>query len=50
MIPLIEIFCLIDDFCKYFGKAGINYILPNHERKRQRPCTMSFAEIITIGF
>lgn len=48
MIPLTEIFCLIDDFCKYFDKEQRNYILPNPKRKRKKPCTMCLSEIITI--
>src|SRR6185437_8006089 len=48
MIPLTEIFCLIDDFCKHFDQTQRNYILPNPERKRKKPCTISLAELITI--
>ena len=48
MIPLLEIFCLTDDFCKYFDQEQTKYMLPNPERIRKKPCTMSLSEIITI--
>jgi hypothetical protein len=48
MIPLTEIFCLIDDFCKYFESKQKHYILPNLARKRRKPCSMSLSEIIAI--
>jgi len=48
MIPLTEIFCLIDDFCKHFDQVQRNYVLPNPNRKRNKPCTISLSELITI--
>lgn len=48
MIPLTEIFCHIDDFCKHFNDQVNPYLLPNPSRKRSRPCKMSLSEIMTI--
>ena len=48
MIPLTEIFCLIDDFCKHFDQAQSKYILPNPNRKRNKCCTIGLSELMTI--
>jgi hypothetical protein len=48
MVPLEEIFCFIDDFCKYFDQAQRGYLLPNPYRKRKRACKLSLSEIMTI--
>ncbi|WP_342271157.1 hypothetical protein [Candidatus Tisiphia endosymbiont of Parasteatoda lunata] len=48
MIPLTEIFCLIDDFCKHFDTERNKYILPNPNRKRKVGCSIGLSEIITI--
>lgn len=48
MAPLEEIFCLIDDFCKYFEQTIAKYLLPNPNRKRNKPCALSLSEIMTI--
>lgn len=48
MLPLKEIFCLIDDFCKYFEQQNTKTMLPNPNRKRQRNCSLSISEIMTI--
>ena len=48
MVPLDEIFCFIDDFCKCFEKAQKSNFLPNPNRKRKRPCKLSLSEIMTI--
>ena len=45
---LEEIFCAIDDFCKYFNNNHSNYFLPNPVRKRRKPCAMILSEIMTI--
>ena len=45
---LEEIFCSIDDFCKYFDKNSQNYFLVNTTRKREKACSMSLSEIMTI--
>lgn len=48
MIPLVEIFCFIDDFCKYFEKLAAGTRLSNPKRKRNRRFRMSLSEIMTI--
>jgi hypothetical protein len=48
MAPLTEIFCFIDDFCKYFEQVTNRRSLSNPERKRQRTYRMSLPEIMTI--
>lgn len=48
MIPLEEIFCVIDDFCKYFEQEHSRYLLFNPKRKRKKDCQMSLSEVMTI--
>ena len=48
MIPLEEIFCFIDDFCKQFEQEQSKHLLSNPNRKRKKPCQMSLSEIMTI--
>lgn len=48
MVPLVEIYCFIDDFCKHFTLAQQQNCLPNPNRQRYRPCLMSLSEIMTI--
>jgi hypothetical protein len=48
MVPLEEIFCLIDDFCKLFESAQKGYLLPNPKRKRNKLCKLSLSEVMTI--
>ena len=48
LAPIEEIFCEIDDFCKEFYQNQAEYLLPNTDRKRIRPCRMARSEIITI--
>lgn len=48
MLPLVEIFCLIDDFCKYFYTVVDQKALQNPDRKRNRSYTMTLSEIMTI--
>ena len=45
MVPLEEIFCFIDDFCKGFEKYSQGYFLANPARKRKRTCHMTIPEI-----
>ena len=47
MVPLEEIFCFIDDFCKCFQQHQ-GRLLPNPNRKRNKPCQLTVAEIMTI--
>lgn len=44
---LTEIFCQIDDFCKQFEQAGKHW-LSGPDKKRNRPCSVSLSEIMTI--
>jgi hypothetical protein len=48
MVPLDEIFCFIDDFCKHFESAQKGNLLPNPDRKRQKACRLHLSEIMTI--
>jgi hypothetical protein len=48
MVPLDEIFCFIDDFCKYFEHGQNHFCLPNPHRKRKKSCRLSLSEIMTI--
>jgi hypothetical protein len=48
MAPIIEIFCLIDDFCKRFETASKQRLLPNPNRQRNKACSLSLSEIMTI--
>lgn len=43
MIPLEELHCLIDDFCKEFERSQNYYLLPNLNRKRQRKYDLSIS-------
>ncbi len=48
MVPVEEIFCFIDDFCKHFEQQNTKNLLPNPKRKRKRSCSFSISEIMTI--
>lgn len=48
MIPLEEIFCFIDDFCKGFEQYQQSRLLPNPKRKRKKLCRLTLSEIMTI--
>lgn len=48
MIPLEEIFCVIDDFCKHFHQEQSKYALPNPKQKRKRSFQMTLSEVMTI--
>lgn len=48
MVPLEELYCLIDDFCKQFQDHEKSRLLPNFNRKRNKSCTLSISEIMTI--
>jgi hypothetical protein len=45
---LTEIFCYIDDFCNSFKEKNKAFILPNPNKKRQKPCIIDLSEIMTI--
>jgi hypothetical protein len=48
MLPLTEIFCFIDDFCKQFETAHASMLLENENKQRDRPFQMVHSEIMTI--
>lgn len=48
LVPIVEIFCDIDDFCKEWFKESCSYLLPSPNRKRRRCCRMAASEIMTI--
>ncbi len=48
MIPLVEIFCFIDDFCKHFEEFMLSKGLEDPNRKRQRAFSMTLSEVMTI--
>ena len=48
MVPLEEIFCSIDDFCKHFTSESTHYFLDTGAKTRPRSCQMSLSEIMTI--
>lgn len=48
MIPLTEIFCLIDDFCKLFEAEQSKILLAGKKRRHGNPCGMAISEIMTI--
>ena len=46
---VIELFCMADDFCKFFDAMTAKYTLkPIGERKYQRSSSMSEAEVMLI--
>lgn len=49
---LIEIFCVVDDFCKEFEpmwrKAQLEYADPKKDRRRKRSSGLALSEIMTI--
>ena len=46
---VIELFCMADDFCKFFDAMTAKYTLkPTRKRRYHRPSTMSKAEIMLI--
>lgn len=45
---LVEIFCILDEFCKFFEPELKKHTLSDGKRHRNRPCRMSDSEIMTI--
>ena len=46
---IIEIFCILDEFCKYFAPELKKHTLDiSGKRRRNRPCLMSDSEVMTI--
>jgi hypothetical protein len=48
MVPLVEIFCLKDDFCKHFEELADKRSLSTPCKKRKRTSTMTLSEVMTI--
>jgi len=48
MDNLIELFCLIDDFCRVFEPALEQHLLASGQRKRRRRSDLSLAELMTL--
>ncbi|MGL4824728.1 MAG: hypothetical protein ACRC4G_00815 [Alphaproteobacteria bacterium] len=48
MVPLVEIFCLMDDFCKHFQQFADKRSLSTPDKKRKRASTMTLSEVMTI--
>ncbi|WP_339041725.1 IS982 family transposase [Candidatus Lariskella endosymbiont of Hedychridium roseum] len=48
MVPLLELYCYIDDFCKLFEEQLQNRGLCSERRLRHRQYMLSLSEIITI--
>ena len=48
---LIEIFCILDEFCKYFALKQKKHTLESSgKRRRNRPCLMSDSEVMTLSY
>ncbi|THG34762.1 IS982 family transposase, partial [Muribaculum caecicola] len=45
---ITEIFCLADDFCKYFSSELKKHQLCDGKKHRNKPGRLSYAEVITI--
>ena len=46
---IIEIFCILDEFCKYFAPKLKKHTLDTSgKRRRNLPCLMSDSEVMTI--
>lgn len=48
MDNLIVLFCLVDDFCRLFVPLWNTHLLTSGCKKRNKPCRLSFSEIMTI--
>lgn len=48
MNKLIELFCIVDDFCKEFLPYFEQSLLNQEGKQRNKPCRMSTAEVMTI--
>lgn len=45
---LAQIFCEVDDFCKQFEPEWQRKMITHREKKRNKPCTLTMSEIMTI--
>ncbi|HHT0595030.1 TPA: IS982 family transposase [Legionella anisa] len=48
MDKLIELFCVVDDFCQKYIPGFEQYLLNSAAKTRRKPCRMSISEIMTI--
>jgi hypothetical protein len=48
MDRLTELFCLLEDFCRVFEPAWQRHLLSSGAKRRQRPSTLSLAELMTL--
>lgn len=48
MYNLISLFCLVDDFCKFFEPEWNKHLLETRIRKRIKPSSLTTSEIMTI--
>lgn len=48
MDSLVELFCLIDDFCKEFEPLWKRHLLTQGQKKRWRGCSLSLSELMTL--
>ena len=47
---LMEIFCILDEFCKYLAPELKKHTLDTSgKRRRNRPCRMSDSEVMTVS-
>jgi transposase len=49
MDSLTELYCLLDDFCRIFEPGWKRHLLANGAKRRQRPSTLSLAELMTLA-
>ncbi|MBL1265789.1 IS982 family transposase [Candidatus Methylomicrobium oryzae] len=49
MDSLTELYCLLDDFCRVFEPAWKRHQLAIGAKRRQRPSTLSLAELMTLA-
>ena len=45
---ITEIFCIADDFCKYFSSELKKHQIADGKKHRNKSCKLSEAEVITI--
>jgi transposase len=48
MDSLTELYCLLDDFCRVFEPAWKRHLLASGAKRRQRPSSLSLAELMTL--
>ena len=48
MLDVDFVYCFVDDFCKDFMPKWEQHLIETHLKKRHKPSTMSWGEIMTI--